>query len=149
MKTTLLVLLTFLGTMSAFCAQQFDAAKWREVQTYDIPALQKIQGTQIGKIVGVRINNRSKRISGRKPNWFESSVWVRSPGEKQKFSFLRVMVAKKDLPSFKAIPTDFQSPGEIVVYGQVQREPDANFLFIRLLGRNATMDAAGNATVDW
>lgn len=149
MKRILIIVLTFLGTTSAFCAHEFDAAKWREVQTYDIPALQKIQGTLIGKIVGVRIHYRSDRIGGRRPSWSESSVWARTPGEKQKFAFLRVMVAKKDLPSFKAIPSNFQSPGEIVVYGQVQREPDANFLFIRLLGRKATIDAAGNATVDW
>jgi hypothetical protein len=149
MKISIVLLLTFLGAISAVRAEQFEAAKWRDVRTYDIPALQKIQGTQIGKIVGVRIHYRSDRISGRRPSWFESSIWSRTPGEKQKFSFLRVMVAKKDLPSFKAIPTNFQSPAEIVVYGQVQREPDANFLFIRLLGRNATVDLAGKATVDW
>jgi hypothetical protein len=59
------------------------------------------------------------------------------------------MVAKKDLPAFKSIPTDFQSAAEIVVYGEVQRDTAANYLFIRLLGRKATVDPAGNATIDW
>ena len=148
MKTILVLLLTFLGTMSAFCAQQFDAAKWREVQTYDIPALQKVQGTLIGKIVGVRFQHRNDRISHRKPNWYESSIWSPNPGGKEKFSFLRVMVAKKDLSAFKSFGT-FKAPAEMVVYGKVLRDPDANFLFIQLLGRKATVDAAGNATVDW
>ena len=59
------------------------------------------------------------------------------------------MVAKKDLPAFKSIPTEFQSPDEFVVYGMVERDTSANFLFIRLLGRKAAVDPAGNATIDW
>ena len=149
MKTILVILLSFLGVISAFSGQRFDAAAWRGVQTYDIPALQKIKGTMIGQVVGVRINYRSDRISHRKPNWYESSIWHSAPAEKSKFAYLRVYVAKKDLPSFKSIPSDFRSAQEIVVYGQIERDPDANFLFIRLLGRNVTLDPAGNATVDW
>ena len=149
MKTILVVLLSFLGVISALPGQRFDAASWRGVQTHDIPALQKIEGTMIGQVVGVRINYRSDRISHRKPNWYESSIWHSAPAEKSKFAYLRVYVAKKDLPSFKSIPSDFRSAQEIVVYGQIERDPDANFLFIRLLGRNVTLDPAGNATVDW
>ena len=149
MKTILVVLLGFLGVISAFPGQRFDEATWRGVQTYDIHALQKIEGTMIGQVVGVRINYRSDRISHRKPNWYESSIWHSAPAEKSKFAYLRVYVAKKDLPSFKSIPSDFRSAQEIVVYGQIERDPDANFLFIRLLGRNVTLDPAGNATVDW
>jgi hypothetical protein len=59
------------------------------------------------------------------------------------------MIEKKDLAAFKSLPTDFKSSAEIVVYGQVQRDNQANFLFIRLLGRNVTLDSSGNATVDW
>jgi hypothetical protein len=150
MKTLCLaVILSLAGAMSAFCGQQFDAVAWRGVQTYDVAALKKIESSQVGKVVGVRINYRGDRISHQKPNWHEGSIWQYRPGEKDKFAFLRVMVAKKDLPSFKSIPTDFKSPTEIVVYGQVGRETDANFLFVRLLGRKVTLDASGNATVDW
>ena len=151
MKKTLYlaVLLNFAGAMSAFAAQQLDAAAWRGVQTYDLRALQKIESSQVGKIVGVRINYRHARIRHPKPSWYEGSIWSYRPAEKEKFAFLRVMVAKKDLSAFKSLPTEFQSPTEIVVYGQMQRDTEANFLFIRLLGRKASVDAAGNATIDW
>lgn len=149
MKTILTAILTLTCLASAFPGQRFDAAAWRGIQTYDIPALQKIEGTMIGQVVGVRINYRSDRISHRKPNWYESSIWHSAPAEKSKFAFLRVYVAKKDLPAFKSIPSDFRSVQEIVVYGQVARDSEADFLFIRLLGRNVTLDPSGNATVDW
>ena len=112
------------------------------MQTYDLRALQKIESSQVGKIVGVRINYRNNRINHPAPELVRKFHLELSPGGKGKFPFLRVMVAKKDLPAFKSIPTDFQSPGEIVVYGQVERDTQANFLFIRLLGRKATVDPA-------
>lgn len=146
---SLAVLLSFAGATSAFAGQQLKEAAWRAVQTYELRALQKIQSSQVGKIVGVRINYRHSRIRHPLPNWYEGSIWSYRPAEKQKFSFLRAMVAKKDLPAFKSIPTDFQSAAEIVVYGEVQRDTAAGYLFIRLLGRKATVDPAGNATIDW
>jgi hypothetical protein len=149
MKRILVLIISLIAAGNAYCGQHFDAAHWRNVQTYDIPALQKIQSSQVGKVVGVRINYRSNRISHRKPNWYESSIWQYRPAEKEKFPFLRVMIEKKDLASFKSLPTDFKSPAEIVVYGQVERDTEANFLFVRLLGRNMTLDSSGNATVDW
>lgn len=145
----LAVIVGFTGALNAFGGQQIKADTWRSVQTYDLRALQKIESSQVGKIVGVRINYRNTRISHRLPNWYESSIWSYRAEEKEKFAFLRIMVAKKDLAAYKSIPTEFQSPGEIVVYGRVDRDTAANFLFIRLLGRKATVDPAGNATIDW
>ena len=58
------------------------------------------------------------------------------------------MVAKPDLAVFKSIPTD-SSGTEITLYGRVERDVQANFTFLRLVGRNATTDSAGNATVTW
>jgi hypothetical protein len=151
MKKTfcLVVVLGLAGAISAFGGQQISAAAWRTVQTYDLPALQKIESSLVGKVVGVRINYRGDRNSHPMPNWYEGSIWRYRPEDKDKFPFLRVMVAKKDLPSFKSITTDFKSPVEIVVYGEVGRDTRANFLFIRLLGRKVTLDLSGNATVDW
>jgi hypothetical protein len=151
MKKTscLAAILIFFGAASAFCAQPFDAAQWRGVQTYDLPALQKIESSLVGQVVGVRINYRGDRISHPKPNWYEGSIWRYRPAEKEKFPFLRVMIAKKDLPAFKTLPTDFKSPNEIVVYGEVGRDAQANFLFVRLLGRKVTLDPTRNASVDW
>ncbi|HMG05480.1 MAG TPA: hypothetical protein VK581_08465 [Chthoniobacterales bacterium] len=149
MKKTLVLIASVAAAGTAFCGQHFDAAQWRGVQTYDIPALQKIESSQVGNVVGVRINYRGDRISHQRWNWYEGSIWRYRPGDKEKFPFLRVMIEKKDLAAFKSLPTDFKSSAEIVVYGQVQRDNQANFLFIRLLGRNVTLDASGNATVDW
>jgi hypothetical protein len=151
MKKTLClaVILGFAGAISAFGGQPIKRDTWSGVQTYDIPALQKIESSQVGKIVGVRINYRGDRIRHTKPNWYEGSIWRYRPGEKDKFPFLRVMVAKKDLASFKSIPTDMNAPAEIVVYGEVGRDTQANFLFVQLFGRKVTLDGAGGATVDW
>ncbi|PYJ08115.1 MAG: hypothetical protein DMF06_13680 [Verrucomicrobia bacterium] len=143
------VVLGFTGAISAFAGQQIKRETWSGVQTYDIPALQKIESSQVGKIVGIRINYRGNRVGHPKPNWYDGSIRCNRPGEKDKFPFLRVMVAKQDLASFKSIPTDINSPAEIVVYGQVARDTQANFLFVQLLGRKVTLDSAGNATIDW
>src|SRR3981081_2487354 len=99
MKTILIVALSFLGAVSAFPGQRFDAAAWRGVQTYDIPALQKIEGTMIGQVVGVRINYRIARCTHRNPICYEASFCHSAPAEKSKFAYLRVYVAKKDLPA--------------------------------------------------
>ena len=151
MKKTscLAVILSLAGAISAFGGQQIKRETWSSVQTYDLPALQKIEGSRIGHVVGIRFNYRGDRIRHLKPTWSEGSIWHYRPADKNKFPFLRVMVEKKDLPSFKSIPTDFNSPAEIVVYGKIERDTQANFLFIRLYGRKVTLDAAGNATVDW
>lgn len=151
MKKTLFlaVILNIAGAMSAFCGQQIKRDTWSGVQTYDLPALQKIESSLVGKVVGVRINYRGDRFSHPRPSWYEGSIWRYRPGDKDKFPFLRVMVAKEDLPSFKSLPTNFQSPAEIAVYGEVGRDTQANFLFIRLLGSKVKLDGAGNATIDW
>ena len=58
------------------------------------------------------------------------------------------MVAKKDLPAFKTIPT-VTSSAELVVYGEVEHDARSSFVFVRLLGSKVTLDVSGNATVDW
>ena len=149
MKTILTFFVTFAFTASALATERFDAARWRGVQTYDVPALAQQQGSLIGKVVAVRFNYRSEKLRGIQPNWYEASLWQRDPKAKKGFSFVRVMVAKKDLPAFKSITSDFQSPGEVTVYGKVERHPENHFVYVRLLGRKVATDASGNATVDW
>lgn len=142
-------MLMFACAASVFAGQRFDAAQWRGVQTYDVPVLVQQQGSLLGKIVGVRFNYRSEKLRGMKPNWHEASLWQRDPKAKKGFSFVRAMVAKKDVPAFQTITSDFQSPGEITVYGRVERDPENNFVYLRLLGRKVAIDSSGNATVDW
>jgi hypothetical protein len=149
MKPILTFILTLAFTASALAAERFDAARWRGVQTYDVPALAQQQGSLIGKVVAVRFNYRSEKLRGIQPSWFEASLWQRDPKAKKGFSFVRVMVAKKDIPDFKLITSDFQSPAELTVYGKVERHPENHFVYLRLLGQKVTTDASGNATVDW
>ena len=61
---------------------------------------------------------------------------------------MSVMVAKPDLAAFKSIPTD-SSGAEITLYGRVEHDVPSHFTFLRLVGRTATVDPAGNATVSW
>jgi hypothetical protein len=149
MKPILAAILMFAFTASAFAGQRFDAAQWRGVQTYDVPALLQQQGSLLGKIVAVRVNYRSEKLRGMRPGWYEASLWQRDPKAKKGFSTVRAMVAKKDIAAFQSIASDFQSPAEITVYGRVEKDPENNFVYLRLLGRRAAIDASGNATVDW
>ena len=145
----LAVVLNLLGATSVLCAERFDATAWRDVQTYDVPTLKKIEESLIGKVVGVRFNYRHAKIRHLKPSWYQGSLWSFTPGEKKRFTYLRVVVPKAALPAFETITTDFKSRAELVVYGKVQKDADANFLFIRLIGRNVTLDRSGDAVVDW
>ncbi|PZR70994.1 MAG: hypothetical protein DLM73_16770 [Chthoniobacterales bacterium] len=149
MKTILAFILSLLCATSAFSGQQFDAATWRAVHTYDIAALLKLEASLVGRIVTVHFNYRSEKLRHTEPSWFEASLWQRNPQEKKGFSGLRVMVAKKDLPAFKTITSDFKSLAELTAYGRVEKIPDLNDTCVRLLGRKVVVDAAGNATVDW
>jgi hypothetical protein len=149
MRTILAAILMLAFVASAFAGQRFDAAHWRGVQTYDVPALVQQQGPLLNKIVAVRFNYRSEKLRGLKPDWYEASLWQRDPKAKKGFSFIRVMVAKKDVPAFQSIASNFQSPGELTVYGRVERDPENHFVYLRLLGRKVETDASGNATVDW
>src|SRR5947209_18206925 len=127
---------------------RYDAKVWRAVQTYDLNTLSKSLDAHNRELVAVKCNFRGKDIHHMKPNWYESSIWQSIPGERGKFAHVSVMVAKPDLAAFKSIPTD-SSGTEITLYGRVERDVQANFTFVRLVGRNAIVDGAGNATVTW
>ncbi len=142
------IALVWVGFMSALAADRGTPVKnWNHVQTYDLVALQKDIAPQQNKVVGVRCNFRGKDFHHMKPNWYESSIWQKKP-DGNGFADLRVMIAKKDLDAFKSIKTD--SGGEdFVLYGRVEHDMENNFFYLRVLGRNATADAKGNATVVW
>ncbi len=153
MKRTfsLVVVLTVVGAINAFCAGvRYDANTWRGVQTYDVRTLSKDLASHARQLVAVKFNFRGKDIRHLKPNWYQGSIWQTDPDKKGKFTDVRVMVAKNDLAAFKSLPAQAApSAPEFVLYGRVERDAEANFLFIRLVGRNATVDASGNATVSW
>jgi hypothetical protein len=151
MKKILLLLVATLiasGSILFGAAVRYEAKVWRAVQTYDLATLSKNLDEHMRELVAVKCNFRGKDIHHMKPNWYESSIWQNIPGEHGKFAHVSVMVAKPDLAAFKSIPTD-SSGAEITLYGRVERDTQANFTFLRLVGRNASTDSAGNATVSW
>jgi len=149
-KILLLLVATLIATGSILFGAEvrYEAKVWRAVQTYDLATLSKNLDEHMRELVAVKCNFRGKDIHHMKPNWYESSIWQNIPGEHGKFAHVSVMVAKPDLAAFKSIPTD-SSGAEITLYGRVERDTQANFTFLRLVGRNASTDSAGNATVSW
>ena len=149
-RISLLLLAISLSALSVVFAApvRYEAKVWRAVQTYDLATLSKNVDTHMRELVAVKCNFRGKDIHHMKPNWYESSIWQNLPGESGKFAHISVMVEKPDLRAFKSIPSD-SSGAEIMLYGRVEHDVQANFTFLRLVGRNATTDAAGNATVTW
>lgn len=142
------LILVFVGVAAVFSQVKYDAKTWRNVQTYDIQTLNNSLSGHVSQLVAVKCNFRGKDIHHMQPNWYESSIWQPDPEKKGKFADIRVMVAKKDLKPFKALSTD-SSAGEMTLYGRVEHDLRANFSFLRLIGRNAVVDGAGNATVTW
>jgi hypothetical protein len=149
MKKILITIVALTLANSGLAAQRVDAATWRNVQTYDVPTLLKQEGSLVGKVVAVRFHYRSEKLRHLQPNWYEASIWQHDPKAKRGFSALRVMVAKKDVPAFKTITSDFNSMNDLTVYGRIEKDPDNNLAHLRLLGTKVEVDAAGNATVDW
>jgi len=150
-RISLVLIATLIGTAGVtFSAKpvRYPAKVWSAVQTYDVVTLSKNLDAHTRELVGVKCNFRGKDIRHMKPNWYESSIWQPIPGESGKFAHISVMVAKPDLDAFKSIPTN-SGGTEITLYGRVEYDIPSNFRFLRLVGRNVTTDAAGNATVTW
>lgn len=134
---------------AVYAGQRFEAAAWRKVQTYDVPTLLNKQASLIGQVVAVRFHYRSEKLRHIRPSWYSAGIWQHDPAAKNGYSALRVRVAKKDVPAFKTITSDFNSMTEVMAYARIEQDPDTNETYLRLLGRNVTLDAAGNGTVDW
>jgi hypothetical protein len=142
------VLFATLALITFAAPVRYDAKVWGAVQTYDLVALSKNLDAHMRELVAVKCNFRGKDIHHTKSNWYESSIWQPVAGQSGKFEHLPVMVAKPDLKAFKSIPTD-SSGTETTIYGRVEYDVASKFKFLRLVGRNATTDSAGNATVTW
>jgi hypothetical protein len=151
MKRTFPLPIGFLLITAALLAgagTRYDAKTWGAVQTYDLATLSQNFESHTRELLGVKCNFRGKDIHHMKPNWYESSIWQPIPGQRGKFAHVSVMVAKQDLSAFKSLPTDSAGP-EITLYGRVEYEIASNFRFLRLVGRNVSVDSAGNAAVSW
>jgi hypothetical protein len=149
MKNILITIAVLALATGASAGQRFDAASWRNVQTYDVPTLLSQEGSLVGRIVAVHFHYRSDKLRHLQPNWYEASIWQHDPKAKNGFSALRVMVEKKDVSAFKTITSDFNSMTNLTVYGRIEKDPENNQAHLRLLGCKVEVDAAGNATVAW
>ena len=136
------------GTMTFAAEKAMKVPHWKSVETLNVAELKKSMDGRVRQTIGVRFNFRGKDIRHMKPNWYQGSLWQPNPNGKG-FVDVQVLVAKKDLPAFKAITTDAQSSEVITVYGEVLRDFERKFLFVQLFGRNAAVDAGDNATVTW
>jgi hypothetical protein len=146
----LALLLTLLALSSLSGAERIDAKTWQRVKTYDMPTLKKMEPLPMRMIVGVRFDYRNANIMHLKPNWFHGSIWHESrSGGRADVDNIPVMVAKADVPAFRALPTTFEADRKFVVYGQVLNDADANYIFLRLLGTKVQRDRRGNATISW
>jgi len=134
MKTILIAIVTLACIASAFSRQPPESADSGKRPIFDVPTFLEQQGTLLNQTVSIRFNYRSEKIRHLLPNWYEASLWQRDPKVKGGFSSVRVMVARKDLPAFKSIPSDFRSAAELTAYGRVEREPEAHYIYLRLLG---------------
>ena len=151
MKRILLLLLAILitnGPVMFGAGVRYDAKTWRTVQTYDVVTLSKNLDAHMRELVAVKCNFRGKDIHHMKPNWYESLIWQNIPGKRGKFAHVSVMVAKPDLAAFKSIPrirVARRSPFTVAF----EYDGPSKFRFLRLVGRNATTDSAGNASMTW
>jgi hypothetical protein len=143
------VALACFATQSAFCDQKIEAASWQKMEKFDPTALSKTLGDHVGQLVAVQFNFRGKDIRHIKPNWYAGSIWQPDLTAKKKFSNVRVLVAKKDIPAFKSITANATSRARLTVYGRVERDADNNFFFVRAWGCKAAIDSSGDATVTW
>jgi hypothetical protein len=143
------LLAVLLFAIPGFAESRVAAKNWSQLQTYDVRALAPVLADHNRDLVAVKFTFRGKDIHHFKPNWYESSVWQPDPKARKHFAYVKVMVAKADLEAFKSITTDSSSGQELTLYGTVLRDFDSHFMFVRLLGRNAAIDAAGNATLSW
>jgi hypothetical protein len=149
MKRILVAICALICAGDALAGQRFDAAAWKNVQTYDVTTLVQQEASLLGRIVAVRFHYRSEKLRHFEPNWYEAALWQNDAKAKNGHAPLRVVVAKKDIPAFQTLPSDFNAMTELTVYGRVEKDPDYNQAYLRVLGCKVTADGAGNATVGW
>jgi hypothetical protein len=135
MKPILISIMLLAVAASGFAQQRPSPESTpKNLPTFDVPVFLAQQGTLLHRTVAIRFHYRSEKIRHLLPNWYQAALWQRDPKAKSGFSFVRVMIAKKDLAAFKTIPSDFQSATELTAYGRVEREPEANYIYLRILG---------------
>ena len=130
--------------VSASAAPGKDAHAWRNVKTYDMVALQKIEPLPLRQKIGIRFSYRARDIRHLKPNWFYCSVWSVSGSDGQgSVNSVPVMVAKADVPAFTKLPANRESGGKYIAYGEILQDAESNLIFLRLMRTTGQREPGG------
>lgn len=134
-----------------FAGARFDAKAWAGLQKVDVKTLSKdrTMDANVGRLVELHFQFRSKELRHLKPNWYQASVWQASPEQRRGFVSVPVMIANTDLKAFESFTTDHRATADIKLYGQVLYDFGINYVFIRVIGTNTFVDGEGKTNVTW
>lgn len=158
MRRILLILLSLAIGLSAhagqvriFAGARFDAKAWANLEKFDVKTLSKDRAldANVGRLVELHFQFRSKELRHLKPNWYQASVWQASPEQRRGFVSVPVMIANTDLKAFEAFTTDHQATADLKLYGQVLYDFGINYVFIRVIGTNTFVDGEGKTNITW
>lgn len=147
----LLGCVAYAGQVRIFSGARFDAKTWARLQKVDVKTLSKDRtlDANVGRLVELRFQFRSKELRHLKPNWYQASVWQAAPEERRGFVSVPVMIANTDLKAFETFTTDHRARADLKLYGQVLYDFGINYVFIRVIGTNTFVDADGMTNVTW
>ena len=139
------------GQVRIFAGARFDARAWATLQKVDVKMLSKDRtlDANVGRLVELHFQFRSKELRHLKPNWYQASIWQASPEERRGFVSVPVMIANTDMKAFESFTTDHRATADLKLYGQVLYNFGINYVFIRAIGTNTFLDGDGKTNVTW
>lgn len=134
-----------------FAGARFDSKAWAKLQKSDVRELSKNRAldANVGRLVELHFQFRSKELRHLKPNWYQASIWQAAPEGRRGFVSVPVMIAATDLNSFLAFTTDHRATADLKIYGQVLFDFGMNYTFVRVIGTNTFVDSDGCVNVTW
>jgi len=141
----------FAGQVRIFAGARFDSKAWTKLQRFDVRTLSKGRtlDANVGRLVELHFQFRSKELRHLKPNWYQASLWQAAPQGRRGFASVPVMIAAADLSSFLTFTTDHRATADLKIYGQVLFDFGMNYTFVRVIGTNTFVDSDGYTNVTW
>jgi hypothetical protein len=141
----------YAGQVKLFAGARFNPKTWAKLQTFDVRTLSKDKAldAQVGRLVEVHFQFRSKEVRHLKPNWYQASIWQAAPEGRRGFVSVPILVANTNVNAFKAFTTDPRATADLKVYGQVLYDFGINYVFVRLIGTNTFVDSDGCTNISW
>lgn len=151
MRILAFAFVVLLGIASrANAAERFTRAQWRRVKVYDMEGLKALDPLPLRQYVGIRFQYRQARIEHWKPNWYHGSIGAYRRAAQDDFDYIPVIVSTADLAAFTSLPSDLRNRGSFLAYGEVLKDVDANYTFLRLVGTKVKREGGGRiVTVTW